>query len=410
MSESDTYLNNNPLHVNTEPVNGSYIMLDNEKYYKISNYDQMRPFFISLVSHSDHWLFLSSNGGITAGRKDENQALFPYYTDDKILKNAENTGSKSIFRVIKNNRTFLWEPFSCLYEGVYPIKRNIYKNFYGNKIFFEEINKELNLTFRYKWQLSEKYGFIKSSELENLNSKQVTVEIIDGIQNVLPYGVSASLQNNTSNLVNAYKKNELVSIVNLGIFSLSSMIIDKAEPSEALKATTVWSTGIKSTHILLSDLQINNFRKGQKIKTETDIRAEPGSYFIKSRINLNKKQTCQWHIVAEVNQDHAKIFKLIENLKTKPDNIIQSLKDDIKKGMNSLKKLVCMSDGLQRSDDEMSVGRHYSNVLFNIMRGGIFQDQYCIDKKDFIKHVVAANKQIKNECRDFFSQIGRAHV
>ena len=62
--------------------------------------------------------------------------------------------------------------------------------------------------------------------------------MIDGIQNILPYGVGEGLQNAQSNLVDAYKKCELEDKSKIGIFSLSAIIVDKAEPSEALKAVS----------------------------------------------------------------------------------------------------------------------------------------------------------------------------
>ena len=75
------------------------IQIEGELFFKISNSDAMRPFFMSIVSDSDHWMFIASNGGLTAGRRNAEYALFPYYTDDKITESADNTGSKSIFRV-----------------------------------------------------------------------------------------------------------------------------------------------------------------------------------------------------------------------------------------------------------------------------------------------------------------------
>ena len=62
------------------------IEIKGEKYYRIENSDRMRPFFMSIVSDSNHWMFISSNGGLTAGRKNAEFALFPYYTDDKITE------------------------------------------------------------------------------------------------------------------------------------------------------------------------------------------------------------------------------------------------------------------------------------------------------------------------------------
>ena len=87
----------------------------------------MRPFFMSIVSNSNHWMFISSNGALTAGRKNSDQALFPYYTDDKITESGDHTGSTTVFLVL-GIKTFLLEPFSERNKGAYSIQRNLYKN------------------------------------------------------------------------------------------------------------------------------------------------------------------------------------------------------------------------------------------------------------------------------------------
>ena len=50
-------------------VRGDYLSFGAERFYRIANYDRMNPFFMSIVSASDHWLFISSHGGLTAGRQ-----------------------------------------------------------------------------------------------------------------------------------------------------------------------------------------------------------------------------------------------------------------------------------------------------------------------------------------------------
>jgi len=67
----------------------------------------MPDFFISIVSDSDHWMFISSNGSLSAGRKDRNNALFPYYTVDKIHDYKDISGSKTFFLVEKDEYSFL---------------------------------------------------------------------------------------------------------------------------------------------------------------------------------------------------------------------------------------------------------------------------------------------------------------
>ena len=43
-------------------VSGEFIDLAGERYYAIRNVDRMSPFFISVISDVDHWLFISSTG------------------------------------------------------------------------------------------------------------------------------------------------------------------------------------------------------------------------------------------------------------------------------------------------------------------------------------------------------------
>jgi hypothetical protein len=369
------------------------VNIDNEAYFKITNNNEMRPFFMSIVSDSNHWMFISSNGGLTAGRKNSENAIFPYYTDDKITESAEITGSKSIFLVNRNDKTEVWEPFSIRFEGVHQTTRNLYKNTYGNKIIFEEINHDLELTFRYQWNSSNQFGFVKKSNLINNGDSNVQIELLDGIQNIIPFGVSSDLQNRASNLVDAYKKSELEKDSGLGIFALSAIIVDKAEPSEALKANIVWSLGIQNPKYLLSSLQLGNFRKGLAVTEEIDVKAEKGAYFVNTTITLDANASKQWMIVTNVNHDHAAIAK-ISNKIINTANLEDLVNENIEKGTQRLINLNASSDGMQLTADKSRDTRHFANSLFNIMRGGIFDDNYQIEKWDFSNYLAEANKKV----------------
>jgi len=369
------------------------VTLNNELYFKISNSDAIRPFFMSIVSDSNHWLFISSNGGLTAGRKNAEYALFPYYTDDKITESAEITGSKTIVRVNQGDNKHLWEPFSSRMEGLYQITRNLYKHRYGNKVVFEEINHDLGLTFRYAWKSSDKFGFVRQSTLINDTEDTRKVEILDGLQNIMPYGVPSDLQNASSNLVDAYKKSELESDTGLGIFALSAIIIDRAEPSEALKANVVWSVGLDNTLHLLSDRQLKAFRQGQSLTQETDVRGEKGAYLVRADIELAASAKKEWMVVADVNKDHVAIARLAQMLK-KPADLMAAVEEDIAEGKRRLRKLDAAADGLQKTADPLRDSRHFSNVLFNIMRGGIFDQNYQIEKGDFTNYLTKANAKV----------------
>ena len=380
--------------VKLEPVT-----INNKAYFKISNSDEMRPFFMSIVSDSNHWMFISSNGGLTAGRKNAEYALFPYYSDDKITESSEITGAKSIFQVKKNGDRYIWEPFSVRFQDNYDTRINIYKSVYGNAIIFEEENLDLDLVFRYEWCSSNKYGFVKKSSLVNKSESAVEVGVLDGIQNVMPYGVSSALQNASSNLVDAYKRTELVKETGIGIFALSAIIVDKAEPSEALKANIVWSLGMEKPTYLLSSLQLDKFRNFGAVQQEVDVKAEKGAYFINATIQLSSNEQKEWVVVANVNQDTSDIV-YISNLIKEDEQLLGKINENIELGTKKLIKLNASSDGLQLTTDNFRDTRHFSNTLFNIMRGGIFDDGYTIEKWDFEKYLAKANKKVSRKLED----------
>lgn len=366
--------------------------IKNEEWFKISNVDSLRPFFMSIVSDSNHWMFISSNGGLSAGRKNAEYALFPYYTDDKITEAADITGSKTIIQILKGSELAVWEPFSERFTGRYSITRNLYKNRWGNKILFEEINNDFNLVFRYEWNSSNEFGFVRKASLQNNSKGQCSVNILDGLQNIIPFGVNSDLQTRVSNLVDAYKRSELDKESGIGIYALSAIIVDRAEPSEALKTNIAWSFGIEDARYLVSALQLNAFRKGSEVKEETDVKGEKGAYFVNFKKDLSASECTSWNIVANVNQDHASVISLSEYIAK--GNVSDDIEKDIEKGTTNLLKLIGNADGLQSTADSLKDARHYSNVMYNIMRGGIFDQHYMIEKSDFVSYLKKANNRV----------------
>jgi len=394
-------------HTSERTIEGQYVTMLGERYYCIRNYDQMAPFFMSVVSSSDHWIFISSTGGLSAGRQNAESALFPYTTDDKITENSGNTGPKAVLLVTKGPRTYLWEPFSARYAGLYRVARNLYKNVTGDKLVFEEINRDLDLTYRYAWRTSERYGFVKTTWLENRSAELYTVELVDGLQNLLPYGATTALQNVFSNLLNAYKRNELEPQTGLGIFALSSTLTDLAEPSESLKATTAWQVGLEPENVryLLSSRQLSRFRRGLPIIQETDVRGHRGAYLVTTAFELAGGAEKEWSIVAEVNQDSASIASLINVLKGSGAELGAQLQRDIERCSADLVAIVASADGLQLSGDDLSAAHHFSNVLFNTMRGGTFADNHQVGRADLCDFVGVRNRPLLESSAEFFAAL-----
>ena len=400
MSKQSIFLGKTPFRPEKHRITGGTVQLDGETFFRISNYDEMPPFFMSLVSDSDHWMFISSNGALTAGRKNPDNALFPYTTDDRIHDSKDQTGSRTVAFVTRASKTYCWEPFFQTGPGPYSVERNLYKNVAGNKLIFEEVNLDLSIVFRYSWTTGERFGFIRHSEIVNLSKTGATVRLLDGIQNLLPSGLTRRFQMEFSTLADGYKKNELEPDTGLGLFTLSSIPIDKAEPSEALKATTVWSCGLGKAVALVSSRQVDRFRRGLPVKQETDVRGTRGAYFVSAGFKLAGGGGKDWFLAADVNQDASDVAALARLILSKED-LKRLLVCDASAGNENLVRIVAGADGLQSSKDSLSAARHFSNVLFNVMRGGIFDDGVNAGREDFNSFLEKANRPLASRFRDF---------
>ncbi|MDA3823495.1 MAG: hypothetical protein PF450_12915 [Bacteroidales bacterium] len=404
MAKAKTYIAKNKVKISNPEIEGSFVSQDGERFFKVENYDSMPPFLMSIVSDSDHWMFVSSSGGLTAGRKNPDQAIFPYYTDDKIHESSELAGNKSILRVKKKKRIYVWEPFSDYYKGIYKSSKNLYKSSVGNQVIFEEINHDLEIVFRIKWMNSDKYGWIRETSIKNISKNELSISLLDGIRNILPSGILKSVQEQYSTLMDAYKKSELEETSQLGIFSMSSIPVDRAEPSEALKATTVWNTCDDVKNILLSSEQLESFRTSGKVVSENEKRGVRGAYYIVQDIKINKSKTHTHLIVADLNKDTADVLNLIEYINgTKKHK--KRIYEDVNAGSINLKAMVKDADGVQDCGDERVVTRHFSNVLFNIMRGGIYENEYTIKKQDLENHFQKFNKHLFKKHADWISNL-----
>ena len=386
-------------------VRGEYVTLLGEPFYKINNFDAIEPFFMSVVSSSDHWLFISSTGGLSAGRGSAEQSIFPYYTVDKITDNHENTGNKALLLVKRGQRTSLWEPFSERQWGNYAVGRNIYKNVSGTALVFEEENRDLGLTYRYAWRTSEKFGFVKSAWLVNRGDAACQVELLDGVQNILPANVTSLTQNTFSCLLDAYKRSELDPESGLGIFGLSSTLTDLAEPSESLLATTVAPLGLARSGCLLSSQQLDAFRRGISLETETDVRGRRGAYFVHSVLDLAPGQECAWHLLIDVMQDSAAVAQKIAWLKGERAALLEELETDIRLSQARLWQIVASADGVELTNSPLYSAHHFANVMFNVMRGGIFADHYWVQREDFIDFVAARSRLALKSNADFFTAL-----
>src|SRR5207248_275084 len=129
--------------------------------------------------------------------------------------------------------------------------------------------------------------------------------------------------------------------------------------------------------------------------------SERGAYFVQSELQLRRDQSADWMIAADVNQGPSDVARTNKFLR-KPAQLRKSVLADVQRGTEQLQRIVATADGLQKTARSLGYARHYSNTLFNIMRGGVFNDGYQLDTHDLLAFVKNANSEIAARHVAFF--------
>ncbi|MGM0386117.1 MAG: hypothetical protein ACQERF_09085, partial [Actinomycetota bacterium] len=395
MSTAHGELNN--VHIAPSPSDGDAPIVDlyGRRFHRIRGYDRMPPFFMTLVSSSDVWLFISSTGGVTAGRVDSEHALFPYYTDDKVAESAGRTGGLTLLRVTTEGTSSHWRPFAELRPGGPTVERTLYKDILGTALVFEEVRPDLGLRFRVTWETSARYGVVRSCELTAVGEQPCEVEVLDGLVNILPAGTSQQVQNELSNLLDAYKRSELEAATGLGIFHLNASLTDLAEPSESLRANVAWQVGLTDATHLLSTRQLRAFP--EDVTEESEMRGERGAYLLHTKLSLDPGDERSWRIAADVDHDAADVVALLTQLRD-PDRLAADLEEDIKRTRDELTAILAATDAAQLTGDEVATAHHVANVLFNTMRGGLPADGYTVSADDVRAFILERGPATASRC------------
>ena len=111
-----------------------------------------------------------------------------------------------------------------------------------------------------------------------------------------------------------------------------------------------------------------------------------------------------WRTVGDVAADAAAVRALAEELAR--GGIEKSVDRDLAEGTESLRRIVAAVDGLQLTADGLPVWRHYSNALFNAMRGGFPPCGYEIESRAFAEHLSRASAATFSRHGDWLAGLG----
>lgn len=373
-------------------TSGGFVEEAGETWYRIDNPDSQPPFFMTLAGDSDLWAFVSTAGSLSAGRGNAEGAFLPYETVDKIHLRWEHTGPRTWIRFPVDQGFEVWEPFAPRLHGpVGPM--SVWKNLSGTRIRFRQDHPSAGLRFDYEWFTSADLGLVRSASLSitpGAHASLREVQVLDGVLNLLPPGVGVKTSAMLSSLADAYKWNEAAAGGRLGLFTLYAQIWDRAEPKESFHALAAWHAGLPAdTRTLLSAHQVAAFCRGETVQTEALTRGRRGAFLVAFDAALSEAG-CQWHLVIDGPCSQVAAFELAQRLQA-GGGTVQEIEAARQRNTAGVDELLSRADGLQQSGDAMAAAHHRANVLFNIMRGGVFVDGTKLQRDDLLAFVRQRN-------------------
>ena len=214
--------------------------------------------------------------------------------------------------------------------------------------------------------------------------------MLDGFLDVMPAGVDALTEQIRSNLVDAYKRSEVGPLGTMAVYSLESLITDRAEPAESLTATVVWSAGFDGATIDLDNRAVRAMIDGLPRRQAQLVTGRPGAYLLRGPVTVPASGSATWMLVADTGLTRA---STVAAARTAADqHALDAVADDIAAGSDRLRALLDGADAFQSTGDPIADAHHLSNVLFNSMRGGVFPFGHHVPIDDFLDFVGRRNR------------------
>ena len=351
--------------------------------YRILDTHLMDPFLLTVVSPEEHWMYISSRGGLSAGRVNAQHCLFPYRTDDLLHAVDAFSGPWTGIRVGNE----LWEPFTG--RAGAQERRHLAKSVLGDRIVFESHHEGLGLVARAWWTFSNEHGFVRTVALEASGEHACKVQVLDALRDLQVGGASLPVMQSMSCLVNAYTRSECVGSTSVATFAMETALSDRAEPAESLRATTVFGVGTGAS--TLDPLAVESFVRGAAPKSTRRATGRAGQFAYALEGQVGQSQTLTWALVADVHRTQTQVSALASRV----DGIsLSQLRAEADVASEAMVDLLAQTDGHQCSGDPVLDIHHASNTLFNNMRGGIPVKAEQVPWGDFVEFLGQRNQPV----------------
>jgi hypothetical protein len=164
--------------------------------FVIDQYNDLIPFAsflpgIAGVSGRPAWAFYVNRGQAIAsfGVRNKDGAFLEFFPADKAYQLTPSRGFRTFLKIAEGGQTLTHEPFQ---RGAGPeVKQRLYIS--AEEVGVEEINSQLGFRIRadmFTLPEASVAGLVRRVEVINTSDRIKTIDIVDGLPQVLPYGMN----------------------------------------------------------------------------------------------------------------------------------------------------------------------------------------------------------------------------
>jgi hypothetical protein len=195
-------------------ASASQYQLNPDGSFVINDYNHSKPFSnffpgVAGIWGIPMWVFYVNRGqGFASfGIESKDRAIVEFQPANKAYRLTTTQGFRTFLKVGSGKNQKFYEPFQN--NAASPFKTTQQMTVTSHDLTIEEVNRTLGLkiTVNYFTLPEEPYaGLVRRVKIENLSSKTLSIQMIDGLPALIPYGMKDWLCKNMSRTVEAWVK------------------------------------------------------------------------------------------------------------------------------------------------------------------------------------------------------------
>jgi len=284
-------------------ADGAFVVLDGESTTG-SRATTGCAVLMSLASDTDLWMFVTS-GAADGGRVDATAPSSPTRTSTGCTTATTTPGRSRSCACAGGRARGAGQPFARPRRTIRGSSATSTRTSSATASSFEEVRHDLGLEFATAGRAANEFGWVRTARAGHRGAAPARSRCSTACATCLPWGARSGLTSSRARWWTP-TSDRLRPETRLGIFSLTSRIIDRPEASEALRANRrLVPRAASSTSACRSAVAAFPPRRGAG--GEATLTGRRGNYLVVSSLELAPRRRRRVHLAADAGLGHVQL-------------------------------------------------------------------------------------------------------